>query len=138
MIFEDEYFFEDIKSKIPSLEKLVLLFPVKGERTSFVMIMPALGSQTKIYTNSVRHLSIISQDPNPRVARENAMLIYNLYHEKFNVKISLGVGYKPEISNRSIIAKYIQAVDYPVPLGDQGNGRYQYSLNFMIQLKEAS
>ncbi|MDZ4726202.1 MAG: minor capsid protein [Leptospira sp.] len=116
-----------------------IMYPVKGNVEKFIMIMPIQGKRSKYYTDSAINLSIVIQDTNDRKGLENAMLIYDLYRDQTNKTIPLDPGYKAEITEgRSIIANFIQAVDHPVTLGDQGNGRYQYSLNFLIQLKETT
>ncbi|PJZ87932.1 hypothetical protein [Leptospira levettii] len=138
MIFLHEYFCEHIKDKLTSLTVKPTLYPVRGEVQKFIMVMPVQGNRSKYYPTSSINLSLVIQDTNDRNALENAMKVYDFYRDKFDVPVSLPIDYKPEEKERSIIAKYIQAVDHPVPLGDQGNGRFQYSLNFTVQLKETT
>lgn len=138
MIFLHEYFCEHMKTVIPTLTVQPILYPVRGDVPSFIMVMPIQGQRSRYYTNSSINLSIVIQDKLDRLALENAMRIYDYYRDRFETNVSLPDSYKPEIAERSIIAKYIQAVDHPVPLGDQGNGRFQYSLNFLVQLKETT
>lgn len=136
MILLDEFFYNDLKAKISEINEIITMFPLLGETDRFVMVMPVQGQRTRYYTNSTINLSIVVQDTLNRSALENAMRIYDLYRDQFNRKIELPIEYKAAENPRSIIAKYIQPVDHPVPLGDQGNGRYQYSINFIVHLKE--
>lgn len=136
MIFIHEYFVQDIKTKLKSLSSITEIYPVRGEIENFVMVMPIQGRRSRYYTDSTVNLSIVIQDINDRVALENAMQIYDLYRDQVNRQLTLPVDYEPDQTPRSIVAKYIEPVDHPIPLGDQGNGRYQYSLNFLIHLKE--
>ncbi|GEM_PF-6100525 len=140
MIFLHEYFYSHLKTTFQENEDMnFIMYPVKGNVEKFIMIMPIQGKRSKYYTDSAINLSIVIQDTNDRKGLENAMLIYDLYRDQTNKTIPLDPGYKAEITEgRSIIANFIQAVDHPVTLGDQGNGRYQYSLNFLIQLKETT
>lgn len=136
MILLHEYFYNDIKIKLTSLNEITILYPVIGNKETFVMIMPIQGRRSRYYTDSNINLSIVIQDINDRKALEKAMLIYDLYRDQVNRVLTLPLDYKAEETPRSIVAKYIEPVDHPIPLGDQGNGRYQYSLNFLIHLKE--
>ncbi|TGN08624.1 hypothetical protein [Leptospira bandrabouensis] len=138
MIFLHEYFCEHLKAAEISLSVEPILYPIRGDVTTFIMVMPIQGNRSRYYPTSQVNLSIVIQDTQDRRALENAMRIYEFYRDTFNVSVSLPHDYKPEEKERSIIAKYIQAVDHPVPLGDQGNGRFQYSLNFLVQLKETT
>lgn len=138
MILIHEYFYSHLKTAFSSNDKMSFIqYPVTGNPEKFIMIMPVQGKRSRYYTDSAINLSIVIQDINDRQALENSMLIFDLLRDQTNKSINLDPTYKSdEEADRSIIAKFIQAVDHPISLGDQGNGRYQYSLNFLIQYKE--
>jgi len=130
MILITDYFFYDLKEAFEN----VLSVEVTGKQENFILVMPGQGVGSLYYTNSALNLSIVVQNLNSRDGLEIATAIYNRYRDQINLELTLPETYLPEENPRSINCLYIQPFDRPVPLGDVGSGRFQFSLNFSIQL----
>jgi len=132
MILISDYFFYDLKASFPNDN--IIAFPVRGNPQSFAMLMPVQANPSRYYTNSQANISIIIQGIDARSSLELATSIYDRYRDQVNLTLTVPTSYQVGILPRSIICKYISPVDRPVPLGDVDNGRFQYSLNFFVQL----
>lgn len=133
MILITDFLLFDLVEKFPDYN--ILPFPVRGNPQEFVLVMPPQGNESRYYTNGIFNASIVIQNTDSRTSLEQGTAIYNQYRDVVNYEITLPVDYEPTVTtNRTLTFQYIQPVDRPVPLGDVGNGRYQYSLNFLCNL----
>jgi hypothetical protein len=130
MILVTDYFYFDLINAEYPVEP----FPLQGNPQNFVMVMPGQSLSSLYYTSSSLNLSILVQGIDGRAALEMANQIYDRYRDQINYEITLPEDYEADVEPRSIICLYIQPIDRPVPLGDVGNGRYQYTVNFIAQL----
>lgn len=133
MILITDYLIYDLVSNFP--DYTILPFPVKGNPQNFVLVMPPTGKPSRYYTNGLLNASLIIQNVDNRTAIEQATDIFDHYRDQVNYTMTLPAAYMPD-EKRTLTLTYIEPVDRPVPLGDVGNGRYQYSLNLMMTIGE--
>jgi hypothetical protein len=132
MIIISDYLLFDLKQNFP--QGNAIPFPIKGNPQSFILVMPPQGNESRYYTNGIFNASLVIQNTDARKALEVATSIYDYYRDKVNYTMSLPNTHEPQETKRNLLLQYIQPVDRPVPLGDVGNGRYQYSLNFNMMI----
>jgi hypothetical protein len=132
MILITDYLLYDLIENFPSYN--IQPFPIRGNVPDFVLVMPPQGNESRYYTNGLFSASLVIQGTDSRTALEQATAIYNRYRDQVNYTMTLPVDYEPLNTQRTLKLQYIQPVDRPVPLGDVGNGRYQYSLNFLMTI----
>ena len=132
MILPSDYIFYDLKNKFPDYN--ILMFPLRGNPQDFVLVMPPQSNESRYYTDGLMNISLVIQNIDGRTALEQSTVIYDYYRDTVNYTITLPVNYEPTETKRNLTFQYIRPVDRPVPLGDVGNGRYQYSLNFICNI----
>jgi hypothetical protein len=120
MIISD-FLLDDLLRVFPDYN--ILNFPVRGNPQNFVLVMPPQGNPSRYYTNGTYSASIIVQNVDARESLEQATAIYEHYRDQVNYDLG---------DDETLNINYIQPVDRPVPLGDVGNGRYQYSINLLM------